>query len=536
MVNTHRARKQWCLTKVETMNSFENCRQNLVYTLSLDPEFAPFLVDGARWEKKTRASPFRGFTDDDTDVPAAQWRTCQQKIIMLELMLGQIAIYCPKSNGGFRLVTAFADVGRYSKPQPSLMPNADATLRLIAQWRYIIATDLTKAFYQIPLSKSSMKYCGVVTPFKGVRVYARCAMGMPGSEAALEELTCRILGDLLEKGRVAKIADDLYCGADTLEDLLVVWKQVLVALQGTIRASSHRIATLASCPVCQVCSFVCESWVSVVCRTDVADILRGAQKLRLVVGRYFYTLDLDSAIQLTSKGCHQCAALARSPVFAVEQSSCNPPETVGSTFAADVLKRERQLILVVHECVSSFIVALLIDDEWKESLRDGIVRLCIGLRPLDGPFTVVRTDPAPGFSALAKDTVLAQYRLAIEVGNAKNVNKNPVAEKAIQELQGEILRLEPHCGVVTPLLLSVAVARLNSRISAHEMLLQRDQFSLEQLPVHDQELIALQHSQRLANHPHSVKAKAPLSRHAPVPDIYPGDLVYLYSDRNKSQV
>ncbi|RXN16069.1 Retrovirus-related Pol poly from transposon opus [Labeo rohita] len=383
---------------------------------------------------------------------------------------------------------SFADVGRYSKPQPSLMPNADATLRLIAQWRYIIATDLTKAFYQIPLSKSSMKYCGVVTPFKGVRVYARCAMGMPGSEAALEELTCRILGDLLEKGRVAKIADDLYCGADTLEDLLVVWKQVLVALQ-----------------------------------------------LRLVVGRYFYTLDLDSAIQLTSKGCHQCAALARSPVFAVEQSSCNPPETVGSTFAADVLKRERQLILVVHECVSSFIVALLIDDEWKESLRDGIVRLCIGLRPLDGPFTVVRTDPAPGFSALAKDTVLAQYRLAIEVGNAKNVNKNPVAEKAIQELQGEILRLEPHCGVVTPLLLSVAVARLNSRISAHEMLLQRDQFSLEQLPVHDQELIALQHSQRLANHPHSVKAKAPLSRHAPVPDIYPGDLVYLYSDRNKSQ-
>ncbi|RXN12438.1 Retrovirus-related Pol poly from transposon opus [Labeo rohita] len=123
-----------------------------------------------------------------------------------------------KSNGGFRLVTAFADMGRYSKPQPSLMPNVDATLRLIAQWRYIIATGLTKAFYQIPLSKSSMKYCGVVTPFKGVRVYARCAMGMPGSETALEELTCRVLGDLLEQGQVAKIADDLYCGADTLED------------------------------------------------------------------------------------------------------------------------------------------------------------------------------------------------------------------------------------------------------------------------------------------------------------------------------
>ena len=32
-----------------------------------------------------------------------------------------------KPNGGFRLVTAFSDVGRYSKPQPSLMPDVDST-------------------------------------------------------------------------------------------------------------------------------------------------------------------------------------------------------------------------------------------------------------------------------------------------------------------------------------------------------------------------------------------------------------------------
>ena len=86
-----------------------------------------------------------------------------------------------KPSGGFRLVTAFADVGRYSKPQPSLMPDVDSTLRKISQWRYIIASDLTNAFYQIPLSRESMKYCGVATPFRGVRVYTRTAMGMPGS-------------------------------------------------------------------------------------------------------------------------------------------------------------------------------------------------------------------------------------------------------------------------------------------------------------------------------------------------------------------
>ena len=179
-----------------------------------------------------------------------------------------------KPNGGFRLVTAFADVGRYSKPQPSLMPDVNSTLRTIGRWKYIITSDLTSAFYQIPLSHDSIKYCGVVTPFRGVRVYVRSAMGMPGSETALEELMCRVLGDLLQDGVVTKLADDLYCGGNSPEELLTNWKKVLESLsacdlklsasktiicpkktmilgwiwsQGTLQACPHRIATLSTC-------------------------------------------------------------------------------------------------------------------------------------------------------------------------------------------------------------------------------------------------------------------------------------------------
>ena len=84
----------------------------------------------------------------------------------------------------------------------------------------------------------------------------------------------RVLGDLLEEGVIAKIADDLYCGGNTPEELLQNWKRVLVALHksdlrlsalktvinpksttilgwiwnsGTLSASPHRIASLASC-------------------------------------------------------------------------------------------------------------------------------------------------------------------------------------------------------------------------------------------------------------------------------------------------
>ena len=100
-------------------------------------------------------------------------------------------------------------------------------------------------------------------------------MGMPGSETALEELMSRILGTLLQEGIVAKVADDLYIGGDTPVELLENWRKVLQLMddcnlrlspsktiiaphsttilgwiwtKGNISASSHRIATLSSCP------------------------------------------------------------------------------------------------------------------------------------------------------------------------------------------------------------------------------------------------------------------------------------------------
>lgn len=77
--------------KHETITSFKAWRQNLQYTLSLDPNFATYLVDETTWGRKTAASPLRCFTDDD----GIGGRTAAQKVTELELMLGQIANYCP---------------------------------------------------------------------------------------------------------------------------------------------------------------------------------------------------------------------------------------------------------------------------------------------------------------------------------------------------------------------------------------------------------------------------------------------------------
>lgn len=782
-----------------------------------------------------------------------------------------------KKNGiSKRLVTAFADVGRYCKPQPALMPDVDSTLQHIAKWKYIICTDLSNAFYQIPLSENSIKYCGVATPFKGTLVYVRSAMGMPGSETALEELMCRVLGDLLTEGIVTKLADDLYCGADTPEDLLNNWERVLSALQrcsmnlspkktiiapktttilgwcwegGSISASPHRISTLSTClppekvkgmrsfigafkvlsrvlpncssyitPLekaisgaqstdtikwtdelknhfklaqhslqnnrkitlptpsdliwiitdgsvkqqgigstmyvrrndklllagffsaklrdrqvtwlpcevealsiaasikhfspyliqslqktclltdskpcvqafeklcrgefsasprvttflstasryqvsvrhiqgisnlpsdfasrnavpctdqsCQICTFIAETEDSVVRAVKLEDIVRGhaklpysnratwieiqadcpdlrrtrahllqgtrpskkltkirdvkrylniatlakdgllvvqrteplnssqdriiiprqvtdglltalhiqldhpsAHQLKCVIQRYFFALDLDKSISAVTKNCHLCESLKSTPAHLTSQTSEDPPDVVGISFSADVMRRCRQIIMVVRECVTSYTTTCLLKTETRDDLRDSLIRLCLPLVPIDGPPAVIRTDNAPGFRALTSDELLKRSRITIDLGRTKNVNKNPVGERAIQEMELEILKQSPGGGMITQNTLALATARLNTRIrgsglSSREMLYQRDQYSNEQLPVMDRNLIMEKHSERMYNHKFSEISKAGGKPPLKKTQCNVGDLVYLYQDGNKNK-
>ncbi|KAJ8349610.1 hypothetical protein SKAU_G00247400 [Synaphobranchus kaupii] len=217
-----------------------------------------------------------------------------------------------------------------------------------------------------------------------------------------------------------------------------------------------------------------------------------SNQLKKVVGRYFYALDMDKAICRVTNGCHPCSALRHTPHAISEQSTSDPPAAVGAAFATDIIKR-----------------------------------------------ALVRTDPAPAFKSLASDDLLHHHRITLELGRAKNLNKNPVAERAVQELEEELLKQEPRGGPVSSTVLAIATTCLNSRIrsrglSAREMWTQRDQFTNSQIPVTDQDLICQQHGNRLKNHPFSEKSKAPSGKVIAAQPVAVGDLVYLYADRNKA--
>ena len=206
---------------------------------------------------------------------------------------------------------------------------------------------------------------------------------------------------------------------------------------------------------------------------------------------------------------------------------------MGTTFAADVIKCNRQLILMLRETVSSYTSACLVANEQANSLRDGLVQLCVPMIPLDGPPAVIRVDPGPGFNSLRNDKLLASLRIRVEVGERKNKNKNPIAEKAIQELEDELLRQNPDRTSVTPAELTIAVSVLNSRIrnqglSSREIWTQRDQFTHDQLPVNDEQYIEQQHRNRQRDHvfnPDTFKRADAFEE---------GDLVYLYADKDKT--
>ena len=89
---TSKAPKQWSLQKDETLNSYNNWKENLIYTLSLDKNFTPFIKSDVTWGKVTTTDSTRGLISDGDEVTDVNARlTRDQKLAHLNLMLGQIA-------------------------------------------------------------------------------------------------------------------------------------------------------------------------------------------------------------------------------------------------------------------------------------------------------------------------------------------------------------------------------------------------------------------------------------------------------------
>ena len=781
-----------------------------------------------------------------------------------------------KPSGGFRLVTSFGEMAEYAKPQPTINSNIEAALQQIGQWKVIIITDLKESYFQIPLNPESSKYVGVITPYTGTLVYRRSVMGLPGSEAALEELLSRIFGDLIRNGKMVKIADDIFLGSHSVESLSDTWREVLKRLElnglklsptktkicptsatilgwewssGSIQPGKHRVNALINCepppttkalrsylgcykymarvipnyaeilrpleeavggkqssdkidwseellnsfnkskeqlkkikpitlprredqlhiitdassvgiagtlfivrdkkpiiagyynaalkgnqaklvpcelealaiscslkhfspliiqslartriytdsrpcclahknlmkgkfssspkvttflsmatrfnvellhisgssnifsdfasrnPVectsinCSVCAFVNDTSNSCVGEISVSDVMSGktrvpyttklswlpvqrscpdllkvhkyltsnasipkkrkkltdvkryvsigvtvltghldgllvikqstpfkptsyrvviprnvsdglltalhiqlnhpsTHQLKLLFSREFFCLDLDAKAKKISDNCYTCAALKKVPTLYHEQTTSKPEETIGQKFSVDVVLRYSQCIVLLRESITSFTDGIIIANEKAATLRDALILLMSRLKSQNSPKAIVRTDPASGFRSLINDETLKRFQIEIELGEAKNPNKNPIAESAIKELHLELLRLKPQGGQITETILGQALSRMNDlirhhKLSAREAWTKREMSTGKELNIKDENLINTKYERRLGDHEASAKYKARGKPKIPHPVVNVGNLVYIYSDRSK---
>ena len=257
-------------------------------------------------------------------------------------------------------------------------------------------------------------------------------------------------------------------------------------------------------------------------------------QLSQLFGRYFYAINSDATIQSVINNCAHCNSLIHLPKEIFVQTSSPTPTAPGQQFAADVIRRNQQKIFVTRDVFSSFTSASLIQDESADTLSSSLISQTAFLCKDQ---STIQIDNAPGFQSLRNDKTLQEHGITIEFGRVKNPNKNPVAEKAIQEFEKEILRIDASGNRLSNTTLIAVINQLNSRIrnrglSAWEILFRRDQITNEALNVDDQLLSSQQSSIREKNHGPSARSKATSTKTDRRP-ISIGSLVYLKSEGTK---
>ena len=214
------------------------------------------------------------------------------------------------------------------------------------------------------------------------------------------------------------------------------------------------------------------------------------------------------------------------------------PESLCSHFEADVMVKEKKF-LVLREVLKSHTSTLTIKDEKGDTLRDAITTLLSHYKTMRA--IQKRVDNQSGFVSLKGDMYLNKLNIDIVPGDSKNENKNPVAERAIREIEDEIQRIQSSDKKITASILAQATISVNNKIryvgySANELLTNANSFTGQKLQIEDRLLSDLQYANRQKAHEASAKIKSTdRGTKLIIPIVKKGDLVMIVSNRSKNE-
>ena len=231
-------------------------------------------------------------------------------------------------------------------------------------------------------------------------------------------------------------------------------------------------------------------------------------QLNRLARRYFHCPGQENVVTEITDNCFTCATLKRLPADLVADESTQLVDVLGAEFAADIVMRYGQKILLVKEKLSSYLQAKEVPNQEMLTLRDALLELIIPLKADTG--ATVRTDNHPAFNSLLADSKLqnspmTRNNVTIELGQTLNKNRNPTVENSIKELHAQILKVKPGGGKLSSLELQEIIAAMNDKsrnrgLTSKEILLRRHKLTGKEADWTDKELGEMQFDIRKSRH------------------------------------
>lgn len=262
-----------------------------------------------------------------------------------------------------------------------------------------------------------------------------------------------------------------------------------------------------------------------------------AHQLDKVFNRYYFGIHVKQIINEVLENCMLCKANKCIPKSTPEFRSISNPEHPGLIFNADVIRRHNQKILVCTDIFSSYTVAKIISNEKSITLLQSLIENISPIRS-SNPI-LIRTDAATGFQALKNDPSLQKLSIKIETTDPSNKNSIATVDKAIRELENEIVRIAPHSTSINQTILALSLQALNSKIrnrglSAHEIMFSRENQTNDNLNLSDKKLLNLQKDIKDKNNENSAKHISQNQKNKEL--FYVGDIISIDSEKNKNNI
>ena len=201
----------------------------------------------------------------------------------------------------------------------------------------------------------------------------------------------------------------------------------------------------------------------------------------------------------------------------------------------DVLRDCKKFVLVAVDNFSGFVSTTFLKSETAEELRDGIIRSVTPF--MTSSLNRVRVDRAPGFGKLAnQSSFLANMRIDMELGDAKNKNAVGIVDQKMKELRAVIRKVCPASDILNELCLAKATTAVNEtirhhRLSAKEIQFSRDLATNSNLPLNDEDIAEAVTKLRADNNQSTARSKN--SKPALPAEASTGQLVLIKEEGDK---